>query len=144
MKYLGNKYLRWVLIGAGLSLILLLGCCGLPGNNQPLTDQEIVNKYYGRLATVTTDEKGQIVILGCPKPRSDSPLRFITFLYPKTCTVRNPFPPEIGQLTTLKNLGISGSPRLTAIPPEIGHLTSLEILYLRQNNLATLPRRLDN
>ena len=47
-------------------------------------------------------------------------------------------PAEIGQLTSLSKLHISGN-QLTSLPAEIGQLTSLTQLYLRRNELTTLP-----
>ena len=47
-------------------------------------------------------------------------------------------PPEIGQLTALKELDLRGN-RLTALPPEIGQLTALKWLGLKGNHLTALP-----
>ena len=47
-------------------------------------------------------------------------------------------PAEIGQLTSLTELDLSGN-QLTSVPAEIGQLTSLRGLYLRDNQLTTLP-----
>ncbi len=47
-------------------------------------------------------------------------------------------PPEIGQLTNLKELDLSGN-NLTQLPIEIGGLINLEVLKLRGNYLKTLP-----
>ena len=47
-------------------------------------------------------------------------------------------PPEIGQLTSLKNLSISQN-QLTSLPPEIGHLTNLQTLSVHDNQLTSLP-----
>jgi Leucine-rich repeat (LRR) protein len=50
-------------------------------------------------------------------------------------------PPEIGQLTNLRELWLGGN-QLTALPPEIGQLTSLEALGLGHNQLTALPREI--
>ena len=47
-------------------------------------------------------------------------------------------PPEIGQLTNLQTLRLDGS-RLTALPPEIAQLTNLQTLALDGNRLTALP-----
>lgn len=47
-------------------------------------------------------------------------------------------PPEIGQLTRLKSLLLNGN-RLTVLPPEIGRLANLETLKLSKNRLIDLP-----
>jgi Leucine-rich repeat (LRR) protein len=47
-------------------------------------------------------------------------------------------PPEIGQLTALRSLSLSGN-QLTALPPEIGRLTALRSLDLHVNRLTALP-----
>ena len=47
-------------------------------------------------------------------------------------------PAEIGQLTALRVLDLSGN-QLTSLPAEIGQLTSLEVLYLANNQLTSLP-----
>lgn len=48
---------------------------------------------------------------------------------------------EIGTLSTLHRLDISGNKLLT-LPPEIGHCTNLRILQLKTNELSTLPAEL--
>src|SRR5256885_15962115 len=57
-------------------------------------------------------------------------------------------PPEVGQLTKLKKLDLSGwsdeAKMLTKLPAEIGQLASLEELYLSQNELTALPESLGN
>lgn len=77
---------------------------------------------------VTTDEMGHVVSLCLPSVDMRSPDKF----YP--VTVR--FPPEIGDLTCLRNLQIN-SPIKTEpsgskfiFPTEIGKLSSLEYIYL--------------
>ena len=47
-------------------------------------------------------------------------------------------PPEIGQLTALRELDLSQN-QLTSLPPEIGQLTALTALVLYSNQLASLP-----
>ena len=47
-------------------------------------------------------------------------------------------PPEIGELTTLRDLRLSDN-RLMTLPPEIGRLTALTTLELRNNQFKTLP-----
>ena len=47
-------------------------------------------------------------------------------------------PPEIGQLTNLTRLRLGGH-KLTALPPEIGKLSKLTELHLRGNKLTSLP-----
>jgi len=47
-------------------------------------------------------------------------------------------PPEIGQLTALRELEVYGE-QLTALPPEIGQLTALTKLNLAKNRLTALP-----
>ena len=47
-------------------------------------------------------------------------------------------PPEMGQLTALKYLRLTGN-ELSALPPEIWQLTALEDLDLSGNQLSALP-----
>ncbi|MFO1440803.1 MAG: hypothetical protein U1F81_20970 [Verrucomicrobiaceae bacterium] len=47
-------------------------------------------------------------------------------------------PPEIGQLTDLKQLNLTGN-SLTHLPSEIGHLTALSTLNLTNNPITCLP-----
>src|SRR5438874_1146323 len=47
-------------------------------------------------------------------------------------------PPEVGRLTALTGLHLSGN-QLTALPPEIGRLTALTELYLHDNPGLGLP-----
>ena len=47
-------------------------------------------------------------------------------------------PAEIGQLTSLEELGLSDK-QLTSMPAEIGQLTSLKKLWLHDNQLTRLP-----
>ncbi|MBF0285174.1 MAG: leucine-rich repeat domain-containing protein [Magnetococcales bacterium] len=47
-------------------------------------------------------------------------------------------PPEIGQLTSLKQLDMTSN-QLAFLPPEIGHLTSLPQLCINNNQLTSLP-----
>ena len=51
--------------------------------------------------------------------------------------------PEIGNLTNLTNLYLSGN-YLTSIPPEIGNLTNLTNLSLDGNQLTSLPPEIGN
>ena len=52
--------------------------------------------------------------------------------------MRARLPPEIGQLTSLRQLTLNGN-QLTALPPEIGQLTGLHTLILEGNRLTALP-----
>ena len=47
-------------------------------------------------------------------------------------------PAEIGQLTSLESLILSGN-QLTSVPAEIGQLTSLKGLWLSGNQLTSVP-----
>ena len=47
-------------------------------------------------------------------------------------------PAEIGRLTSLRQLGLSGN-QLTSLPAEIGQLTALTWLNLDRNQLTSLP-----
>jgi internalin A len=47
-------------------------------------------------------------------------------------------PPEISQLTALKELSLNNN-QLTMLPPEIGQLTALTRLFLHNNRIGTLP-----
>jgi leucine-rich repeat protein SHOC2 len=47
-------------------------------------------------------------------------------------------PAEIGQLTSLRKLGLSGN-KLLSLPAEIWQLTSLRKLYLTRNQLTSVP-----
>lgn len=47
-------------------------------------------------------------------------------------------PPEVGQLTTLRELMLEGN-ALSTLPPEIGQLTALRVLDLSDNQLGVLP-----
>jgi Leucine-rich repeat (LRR) protein len=63
-------------------------------------------------------------------------------------------PAEIGALTNLTDLSISGkarpdtyhhyTSRIAALPPETGHLTQLHRLYLRANHIEHLPDEIGN
>ena len=50
-------------------------------------------------------------------------------------------PPEIGELTHLKYLDISGN-RLTVLPPQIGLLVNLIQLFVTRTQIATLPSQI--
>jgi hypothetical protein len=50
-------------------------------------------------------------------------------------------PPELGQLTSLKYLGLTNN-KLTSVPAELGCLSQLQTLYLQQNKLASVPPEL--
>lgn len=52
-------------------------------------------------------------------------------------------PPEIGNLTNLAELDLSGN-RLTSLPPEFGNLNSLIDLSLWENQLTSLPPEFGN
>ncbi|QWR78579.1 COR domain-containing protein [Candidatus Magnetomonas plexicatena] len=52
-------------------------------------------------------------------------------------------PPEIGELTHLKELYIHNN-RLMSLPSEIGNLTNLQILWVGNNYLTTLPAEIGN
>lgn len=54
------------------------------------------------------------------------------------CFDLSSLPPEIGQLTALRELYLSGN-RLTALPPEIWQLFALKALNLCNNRLTALP-----
>jgi len=47
-------------------------------------------------------------------------------------------PAEIGQLTSLEELGLGGN-QLTSLPAEIGQLTSLTYLNIIGNQLTSVP-----
>ena len=51
-------------------------------------------------------------------------------------------PPEIGRLTDLTFLSLTGN-QLTTLPAEIGRLTGLTTLVLSRNELTTLPAEID-
>ena len=118
-----------LVIGLGLSLVLI-SC-----NIGQVTDEQIVKKHF-RHASVVYDDQGRVTWLGCPKINRG----FIdTYIFPpKPCRFRGSLPPEIGQLTELKSLRITGA-AVTEIPPEINQLKHLEVLDLSGNNLITLP-----
>jgi Leucine-rich repeat (LRR) protein len=50
----------------------------------------------------------------------------------------NELPPEIGQLTQLQVLDLSGG-RLTTLPPELAALRDLRVLNLTRNNFTAFP-----
>ncbi|MBI5819461.1 MAG: leucine-rich repeat domain-containing protein [Verrucomicrobia bacterium] len=52
-------------------------------------------------------------------------------------------PPQIGQLTALRRLDLFDNP-LTTLPPEIGQLLTLEVLDLSINLLTTLPPEINH
>lgn len=52
-------------------------------------------------------------------------------------------PPEIGNLTSVKNLSIHDN-QLTSLPAEIGRLTSLRYLDVTTNRLTALPPEINN
>ena len=61
------------------------------------------------------------------------------------CPNLTSLPQEIRNLTSLKELYISGSPNLTSIPQEIRNLTFLKELYISGcPNLTTLPQEIRN
>jgi len=56
-----------------------------------------------------------------------------------------PLPPRIGQLARLESLDLSGNELSGSIPPEVGGLTSLTELHLGENRLAgSIPPQLAN
>ena len=59
------------------------------------------------------------------------------------CGLTGAITPEIGNLTNLTNLYLSGN-YLTSIPPEIGNLTNLTNLSLDGNQLTSLPPEIGN
>ncbi|MFA6159337.1 MAG: leucine-rich repeat domain-containing protein [Candidatus Paceibacterota bacterium] len=69
--------------------------------------------------------------------RDPLPPHRITILNLDACGLTS-IPPEIGQLTSLRELGLSDN-QLTSLPPEIGLLSSLQWLNLDANWLASLP-----
>ena len=76
-----------------------------------------------------------------------SPLRVDGFGYPKPIgfELRGTIPPEIGDLTGLKNIALDGTQLTGPIPPELGNLASLERLRLTTNRLSgSIPAELGN
>ena len=59
----------------------------------------------------------------------------VTGLYLSANGLRGPIPPELGQLTELRDLRLSNNWLSGSIPPELGQLTNLELLYLSGNQL---------
>ena len=54
-------------------------------------------------------------------------------------------PPELGNLTNLERLSLNDSQLTGPIPPELGNLNNLEVLYLRDNQLTgPIPPELAN
>lgn len=53
-------------------------------------------------------------------------------------------PPEIGNLTALKNLQMSSNSITGAIPPEIGACQALEMISLEVNSITSIPEELVN
>ena len=83
---------------------------------------------------VRTDGSGRVVwlILGAPASQVGGRLS-------------GPIPPEIGNLTSLQRLSISGHDLSGPIPPELGNLSNLEILSLARNNLTgVIPPEIGN
>ena len=119
-----------------LVVMIVLVICRLPWDTSPLTDKEIVKKVYGRHAEIKYNQ-GRAVYIRCPKPRGNAPWRGI---YPKTCQVKEPLPPEVWQLTELRMLWIEGDgTQVVTLPPDIGQLKNLEVLDLSRTNLNSLP-----
>ena len=59
--------------------------------------------------------------------------------------LRGTLPPELGNLSELQSLVMSGNDLTGAVPAEIGSLSRLEVIWLNQNNLTgTLPTELVN
>jgi Leucine-rich repeat (LRR) protein len=52
-------------------------------------------------------------------------------------------PPEIGELTLLRELNLKNN-KLESLPPEIGKLANLRYLFLDNNKLKTLPKEIGN
>lgn len=76
-----------------------------------------------------------------------SPLRVDGFGYPKPIgfELRGTIPPEIGDLTGLKNIALDGTQLTGPIPPELGNLAGLERLRLTTNRLSgSIPAELGN
>ena len=76
-----------------------------------------------------------------------SPRRVDGFGYPKPIgfELRGTIPPEIGDLTGLKNIALDGTQLTGPIPPELGNLASLERLRLTTNRLSgSIPAELGN
>ena len=66
-----------------------------------------------------------------------SKLRALEYLSLIDCDISE-LPSEIGNLTRLRYLDISGNYHLTNIPTHIGYLTNIETLLLRDNSISTL------
>ncbi len=76
-----------------------------------------------------------------------SPLRVDGLGYPKPIgfELRGTIPPEIGDLTGLKNIALEGTQLTGPIPPELGNLAGLERLRLTTNRLSgSIPAELGN
>jgi len=58
----------------------------------------------------------------------------VTFNYTGLAT----FPPDIGKLTNIAYLSLTGN-QFISLPPELGQLTKLKILILQENPLSNLP-----
>ncbi len=125
---------QWQLIILCLGLISL-GCSLMTSPQQapqqtPMTDEQIIQKYFGNEAQGSLDGQGRVISITCPRFQGliESEVRGLLRLY-LDCPVNKTFPPELGQLTELKFLWLRGT-SLTTLPPEVGNLIKLEVLKI--------------
>ena len=88
------------------------------GNQWRIRDGWLSDEPLSAWAEVRTDHNGRV-----------------TALYLNANGLKGPIPPELGQLTKLRDLRLSDNWLSGTIPPELGQLTNLELLYLSGNQL---------
>ena len=101
-------------------------------NTNWLTDAPL-DDWYG----VDTDDFGRVVRLDLSSERGSKYNRHITH------GLSGQIPPEIGNLTSLMSLNLSGNNLTGSIPPELGNLSNLQELFLWKNSLrGKIPSQL--
>jgi Leucine-rich repeat (LRR) protein len=126
---------------------VVLICCCVPSLVFPQADSAYKRLYLQGMQAV-------IAILNANKITNADPDEIVKIdsgrivgLYLKNTNYDEPLirtlPADIGKLTSLKELTLSGN-FLNQLPPEIGLLTELRVLKLGDNRLATLPESMKN
>ena len=120
--------------------------------NGPPTETGFPTRQLGTWYGVTTDESGRVIELdlwhndlsGTIPPELGN-LTALTYLRLSGNDLSGTVPPELGNLTALTSFSLSSNDLSGAVPPELGNLTALTNLYLGWNQLSgAIPLELGN